>query len=99
MFTCPGDIDNQYISKTERQFFVRIKEHVTPTNRAVLKHIENCVFCTNCNIYDCFKIIKKCTFYNDLLPTEALLIKKLQQNLKIQLGPDKGSRVIINIFK
>ena len=45
------------------------------------------------------KIIKKCTSYNDPLSTEALLIKKLQPNLNNQLGPDKGSRVTINIFK
>ena len=53
-FTCPGDLDNQYIGETERQLFVRIKEHVTPTNSVVFKHIENCVFCTKCKIYDCF---------------------------------------------
>ena len=72
---------------------------MTPSNSAVFKHIQNCIFCTNCNIHDCFKIIKKCTSYNDLLSTEALLIKKLQPNLNNQLGPDKGSRVTINIFK
>ena len=44
-------------------------------------------------------MIKKCTSYNDLLSTEALLIKKLQPSLNNQLGPDKGSRVTINIFK
>ena len=69
-----------------------------PTNSAVFKHIENCVFCTNCNNYDCFKIIKKCTSYNDILSTEALLIKKLQPNLKNQLGPDKVSRVVLTFF-
>ena len=34
-----------------------------------------------------------------LLSSEALLVKKLQPNLDNQLGPDKGSRVTINIFK
>ena len=86
--------------ETERQLFVRIKEHATPSNSAVFKHIENCVFCKNCNnIFDCFNIVKKCISYNDLLSTEALFIKKLQPNLNNQLGPDKGSRVCINIFK
>ena len=57
----------------------------------VFKHIENCVFCTNCKIiYNCFEIIKTCSSYNDLLSSEALLIKKLQPNLNNQLGPDKG---------
>ena len=98
-FKCPGDLDNQYIGETERQLFVRIKEHITPSNSAVLKNIENCVFCTNCNIYDCFIIIKKCTSHNDLLSTEAFFIRKLQPNLNNQFGPDKGSRVSINIFK
>ena len=99
-FKCPGDLDNQYIGETERQLFVRIKEHATPSNSAVFKHIENCVFCKNCNnIFDCFNIVKKCISYNELLSTEALFIKKLQPNLNNQLGPDKGSRVCINIFK
>ena len=39
-FTCPGDLNNQYIGDTERQLFVRVKEHVTPTYSAVFKHIE-----------------------------------------------------------
>ena len=99
-FKCPGDLDNQYIGETERQLFVRIKEHATPSNSAVFRHIENCKFCKNCNnIFDCFNIVKKCISYNELLSTEALFIKKLQPNLNNQLGPDKGSRVSINIFK
>ena len=79
-FTCSGDLDNQYIDKTERQLFVRIKEHMTPTNSAVLKQIENCVLCTNRNIYDCFKIIKKCTSYNILLSIEALILKNYDRS-------------------
>ena len=62
-FTCLGDLNNQNLSETERQLFEGIKEHVTPTNSAVFKHIENCGFCTNCNIiYNCFEIIKKFSF-------------------------------------
>ena len=72
---------------------------MTSTNSAVFKHIENCAFCTNCNIYNCFKVIKKCSSYNDLLSTKALLVRKLQPNLNNQLGRDKGLRVTINIFK
>ena len=64
-----------------------------------LNPLKNCVFCSNCNIYDFTKVIKKCTYFNDLLSTEALLNKKLQPNLNNQLGPNKGSRVSINIFK
>ena len=57
-FTCPEDLNIQYIGETERQIFVKIKEHVTPTNSAVFKHIENCAYCTNYhNIYSCFEII------------------------------------------
>ena len=66
---------------------------------AVFKPIKNCAFCTNSNIYNCFKIIKKCSSYNDLLITKALLIKKLQPNFNNQLGSDKGLRVTINLFK
>ena len=43
--------------------------------------------------------LKSAFYYNDLLSTEALFIKKLQPNLNNQLGPDKGSRVSINTFK
>ena len=39
--TCPGDLNNQYIGETERQILVRIKEHVTQTNRAVFNYIYN----------------------------------------------------------
>ena len=71
-FTCPGDLNNQYIGETERQLFVRIKEHVTPTNSAVITQIANCAFCTNCNIYNYFIITKILSSSNDLLSTKAL---------------------------
>ena len=96
---CLGDLDNQYIGETERQLFVRIKEHVTPSISAVFKYIENCVFCKNCNGYDSFNIVKNCISYNDILSREALFLKKLQPNINNQLGSDKGSRVPIIIFK
>ena len=73
-FKCPGDLDNQHIGETERQLFVRIKEHATPSNSAVFKHIENCVFCKNCNnIFDCFNIVKKCISYKYLTILTFLL--------------------------
>ena len=61
-FTCPGDLNNQCIGETERQFFVRIKEYVAPTNNAVFKHIEKCAFCRNCNIYNSLKLLKSAVF-------------------------------------
>ena len=42
-----------------------------------------------------YKYVQKPSYnstYNDLLSTEALLLKKLQPNLDNQIGPDKGSR-------
>ena len=39
-FQCPGDLDTQYIGETERQLFVRIKEHTQPTNSAIFSHID-----------------------------------------------------------
>ena len=67
---------------------------------AVYKHIESFAYCTNCNkIYNCFEINKRCSSYNDLLCTKCLLIKIVQPSLNNQLGPDKGSRVTVNIFK
>ena len=53
-FTCPGDLNNQYVGEIESQLFVRIIEHLTPTNSAVFKHIESCAFCANSNIHSCF---------------------------------------------
>ena len=99
-FKCPGDLDNQYIGETERQLFVRIQEHINPSNSAVFEHIESCYYCKIfSNIYDCFEILKLCNSYNNLLAVEALLIKKFQPNLNNKLGPYKGSRVNINLFK
>ena len=99
-FKCPGDLDNQYIGETERQLFVRIQEHITPSNSAVFEHIESCYCCKNfSNIYDCFETLKVCNSYNNLLAVEALLIKKVQPNLNNKLGPYKGSRVKIKLFK
>ena len=96
-FTCPCDQNNQYIGETERQLLVRIKEHITTTNSEVF--IENCSYYKHfCNIYNCFEVTEICETYNYLLSTEALLIKKLQLNLNNQLGPDKGSRIIIISF-
>ena len=43
-YTSLGYLSNQYIGETERQLFVRIKEHVTPNNSVVLKHNKNCAF-------------------------------------------------------
>ena len=37
--------------------------------------------------------------YNDLLSTETLPIKKLKTNLNNKFGPEKGSRVTINILE
>ena len=99
-FTCPGDLNTQYIGETERQLFLRIKEHTTTTNSSVFSHIEACKYCQNCdNISDCFKVVKFCTTHSNLLASEALLIKKYKPKLNYQLGPDKGSRVTLNIFK
>ena len=53
-FTCPGDLNNQYVGEIESQLFVRIIEHLTPTNSAVFKHIKSCAFCANSNIHSCF---------------------------------------------
>ena len=80
-FTCPGDLDTQYIGETERQLFVRIKEHTTPTNSSVSSHIETCKYCLNCNnINDCFEVLKFCSTHCSLLVSEAILIKKYKPN-------------------
>ena len=71
-FTCPVDLNNQFISETEKQLFVRIKEHVNPSYSAVFKHIENCAYFINCNnFYNCFETIKTCSSYIGPLSTEA----------------------------
>ena len=50
------------------------------------------------NINDCFEEIKFCKTHSNLLASEARLIKKYKPKLNYQLGPDKGSRVTLNIF-
>ena len=62
---------------SERQLFVRIKEHAAPNNSAVFKHIENNAYYKNYNnIYYCVEVIKVFHSYFSLLFTEALLISK-----------------------
>ena len=76
-FQCPGDPDTQYIGETERQLFIRIKEHTRPTNSAVFSHIEQSKTCLNhYNIFNCFDVIKFCKNRNILLAVEVVMIKK-----------------------
>ena len=101
-FQCPGDLDTQYIGETERQLFIRIKEHTRSTNSssAVFSHIEQCKICQNHNnIFNCFDVIKFCKNRSILLAVEAIMIKKVKPKLNHQLGPDKGSRITLNVFK
>ena len=56
--------------------------------------------CANCNrIYSCLEIIKTCSSYDNLLSTELLQVKKLQQNLNNQFGSNKTSSVPIDKYK
>ena len=88
-FTCLKYLNNRNVCEIEKQNFVRIKEHITQTNIAVLKHIKNCAFCTNCNYWNNFKITKQCSYYNYLLSTNALLTKKIQPSLNNQISHKK----------
>ena len=36
---------------------------------------------------------------NKITAIEAIMIKKLKPKLNHQIGPDKGSRITLNIFK
>ena len=99
-FQSPGDLDTQYIRETERQLFVRIKEHTKPTNSPVFSHIEQCKICQDHNdISNCFEVIKFCKNRNILLAVEAITVKKIEPKLNHQLDPDKGSKISPNIFK
>ena len=71
----------KYIGETERQLFVRIKEH------------------NHNDIFNFFVVIKFCKNRSILLAVEAIMIKKFKPKLNHQLGPDKGSRITLNIFK
>ena len=56
-----GDLVTKYIGKTKRQLFVRIKEHIRPTNSAVFSHIEQCKICQNHNsTFNYFDVINFC---------------------------------------
>ena len=83
-FQCPVDLGTQYIRETKRQLFVRIKEHIKPTNSAAFSHTEQCKICQdNDYIFNCFQVIKFCKNWNILLAVEAIMIKKLNLNLII----------------
>ena len=90
----------QYIGETKRQLFVKIKEHIKPTNSAVFSHIEQCKNCQDHDdIVNCFRVIIFCKNQNILLAVEAIMIKKTKLKLNHQLGPDKGYRITLNIYK
>jgi hypothetical protein len=99
-FKCPRDEDTRYIGETERHLYQRIKEHCNRTSRsAVFDHMLQCDGCQNHrDINNCFAVIQQCTS-RDILSQEALLIKKLEPPLNIQMGPYQGSRVGVNIFR
>ena len=44
-------------------------------------------------------MIKFCKNRSNLLAIEAIMIKKVKPKLNQQLGPDKGSRITLNVFK
>ena len=100
-FECPCDKGTQYIGETERQFFVRVNDHCTPSTNAssaVFDHISQCEPCQKSpNIVEQFTIIHQCT-KTDILSQETLYIKRYRPSLNIQLGPYKGCRVTMSIF-
>ena len=100
-FECPCDKGSQYVGETERQFFIRVKDHCTASNNApsaVFDHVSQCADCDKApNIVNQFSIIRQCT-RTDILSQEALCIKRYQPSLNIQLGPYKGCRVGMSIF-
>ena len=84
-FKCRSDPDIQYIGYTNRMLKERVTEHIRGGTR-VSDHIASCLTCrsTKITIAD-FAILKKCRNWMDTAVYEALLIKKYNPSLNIQL--------------
>ena len=81
---------------TKRQLAVRVKEHLgmDAKESAVKAHISECFHCRSADISD-FEILKKCS--SGLKYQEALLIRKLNPSLNVQLYR-KGAATLLKVF-
>lgn len=98
-FTCLRDANISYIGMTTRHLSLRVKEHIySKTRSAVGNHIDNCSACKNKTVdIDDFKIIRTCNTNYSTKIQEALLIKKQNPKLNLQLYA-KGSSFLLNVF-
>ena len=84
-FQCPGDPGTKYVGFTNRTLNERVREHLKP-GTAVFDHIEVCESCQKQGItIKDFKILKKCRSKADTAIYEALLIKRLNPTLNVNL--------------
>lgn len=84
-FKCLSDSGTQYIGYTNRTLKERIDEHLRGGTR-VSDHIAQCNSCNSIGVnYDNFTVIKKCRNRWDTAVHEALLIKRFNPVLNVQL--------------
>ena len=84
-FTCLSDSNIKYIGYSNRSLRERVKEHLAGGTR-ISDHIGTCQSCSRKSITsEDFAILKKCRRKNDTAIFEALLIKKYNPSLNIQL--------------
>ena len=84
-FNCLNDANVQYIGYTNRTLRERVKEHLAGGTR-ISDHIGSCQICSQKGITsENFTILKKCQRKHDTAVFEALLIKKFNPSLNIQL--------------
>ena len=84
-FKCLGDPGTQYIGYTSRSLGERAKEHLKGGTR-ISDHIGQCTKCINNNItVDNFNILKNCRNKTESMIYEALLIKRFNPKLNLQL--------------
>ena len=83
-YTCVCDAQLSYIGKTKRHLATRIREHASRES-AIRSHLDNCNTCELSYNKDCFSIMDKGNSDFDCYIKEALLIKKHNPKLNLQL--------------
>ena len=102
-YTCSCDKNTSYIGMTNRQFFVRIEDHISLsnlTNSAVKSHIIHCRPCReSMPVTKNFTVLKTCRSDAETELIEALSIKRLKPNLNIKLGYSLGAKERLCVFR
>ena len=85
MFTCLRDSSIKYIGFTNRTIKTRVHEHLRTGTTAISDHLTICKDCENGATIDNFEILKHCRNEHDTRIFEALMIKKKNPSLNVNL--------------